>query len=56
MIAWDGSREAARAVHDALPLLRLAEEVVILIVDANKLGAALRPATRRRHPGPSDAS
>jgi nucleotide-binding universal stress UspA family protein len=38
MIAWDGSREAARAVHDSMPLLRLAEEVVVLIVDANKLG------------------
>jgi nucleotide-binding universal stress UspA family protein len=38
LIAWDGSREAARAVHDALPLLRQAEEVVILIVDAGKLG------------------
>ena len=56
MIAWDGSREAARAVHDALPLLRLAEDVVILIVDAGKLGAPLRSATRRRHPGPSEAS
>ena len=38
LVAWDGSREAARAVHDALPLLRQAEEVVILIVDARKLG------------------
>jgi nucleotide-binding universal stress UspA family protein len=38
LVAWDGSREAARAVHDALPLLRLAAEVVILIVDAAKLG------------------
>jgi nucleotide-binding universal stress UspA family protein len=38
LIAWDGSREAARAVHDSMPLLRLAEEVVILIVDASKLG------------------
>ena len=39
IIAWDGSREAARAVHDALPLLRLADDVVILIIDAGKLGA-----------------
>jgi nucleotide-binding universal stress UspA family protein len=38
IIAWDGSREAARAVHDALPLLRLADDVIILIIDANKLG------------------
>jgi nucleotide-binding universal stress UspA family protein len=38
LVAWDGSREAARAVHDALPLLRAAKDVVILIVDAGKLG------------------
>lgn len=29
MIAWDGSREASRAVHDALPLLKTAEHVSI---------------------------
>jgi nucleotide-binding universal stress UspA family protein len=43
VVAWDGSREAARAVHDALPLLRQAEEVVILIVDADKLGPRFGP-------------
>src|SRR3712207_5183974 len=43
LIAWDGSREAARAVHDALPLLRQAEDVIILIVDADKLGARFGP-------------
>lgn len=37
MIAWDGSREAVRAVNDALPLLLLAERVDILVVDAPKL-------------------
>ena len=30
MVAWDDSREAARAVHDALPLLRLAERVEVV--------------------------
>lgn len=30
MIAWNGSREAARAVFDAVPLLRLARKVHIL--------------------------
>jgi nucleotide-binding universal stress UspA family protein len=30
VIAWDGSREAVRAVHDALPLLRLAQSVQIV--------------------------
>jgi nucleotide-binding universal stress UspA family protein len=47
LVAWDGSREAARAVHDALPLLSLAEEVVVLIVDAAKVGPrfGLQPGT-----------
>lgn len=47
VIAWNGSREAARAVNDALPLLRDAEEVTVL---------ALAPARRaRREPEPSPA-
>lgn len=29
LVAWDGSREAARAVHDALPILRRSESVVV---------------------------
>jgi nucleotide-binding universal stress UspA family protein len=29
-VAWDGSREAVRAVHDALPLLRLSRSVQIV--------------------------
>jgi nucleotide-binding universal stress UspA family protein len=29
-LAWDGSREAVRAVHDALPLLRLSRSVQIV--------------------------
>lgn len=37
LIAWDGSREAARATHDALPLLKAAEAVDIVIVDSDKL-------------------
>lgn len=31
-IAWDGSREAVRAVHDALPLLSLAHSVDIVTI------------------------
>jgi nucleotide-binding universal stress UspA family protein len=31
-VAWDGSREAVRAVHDALPLLRLSRSVQIVTV------------------------
>jgi nucleotide-binding universal stress UspA family protein len=29
-VAWDGSREAVRAVHDALPLLSLSQSVQIV--------------------------
>ena len=32
LVAWDGSREAARAAHDALPLLQKAELVTLLTV------------------------
>lgn len=32
-IAWDGSREAVRAVHDALPLLGLAGSVEIITIN-----------------------
>lgn len=34
LVAWDGGREAARAVHDALPLLEAAEEVLVVTVGA----------------------
>jgi nucleotide-binding universal stress UspA family protein len=33
VVGWNGAREATRAVFDALPLLRLAEQVRIVIVD-----------------------
>lgn len=39
LVAWDGSREAARAAHDALPLIRLAEEAIILTADAERGGS-----------------
>ena len=37
LIAWDGSKAATRAVHDALPLLELMKKVVILVVDADEI-------------------
>lgn len=40
-IAWNGSREAARAVADALPWLVSASAVSILVVTAGKHGAAM---------------
>ncbi len=52
VIAWDGSREAVRAVHDALPLLMLSESAQILKlvpspgiedrIDANDLAVHLK--------------
>jgi nucleotide-binding universal stress UspA family protein len=33
LVAWNGSREATRAVHDALPLLARAERVTVLSID-----------------------
>lgn len=37
-IAWDGGREATRAVHDALPLLKTAEAVFILSIPPDSRG------------------
>jgi len=39
LVAWNGSREAARAVHDALPFLQSAEQTTVLIVDPQNLGS-----------------
>lgn len=39
MIAWNGSREAARAVADALPFLQKASEVEVVTVDEVKTTA-----------------
>ena len=33
LVAWNASREATRAVNDAMPLLRAAEEVTVLAID-----------------------
>jgi len=45
VIAWNASREAARALHDALPLLELAEEAIVLaLTPAPARGAAGKPA------------
>jgi nucleotide-binding universal stress UspA family protein len=40
LIAWDGSRAATRAIHDALPLLDKVGSVVILTVDSDPSTAA----------------
>jgi nucleotide-binding universal stress UspA family protein len=36
LIAWDGSREAVRAVHDAIPLLRSADVVEIVVANSER--------------------
>lgn len=38
VVAWDGSREATRAVTDALPLLKRARQVTVLTVNPAKVG------------------
>jgi nucleotide-binding universal stress UspA family protein len=43
LVAWNATREAARAVADTLPLLVRAEQVVVLEID---------PAEGRMAPGP----
>lgn len=39
LVAWDGSREATRAVHDALPLLTGAASVIVLCVNPQRTAA-----------------
>ena len=40
VVAWNASREAARAVHDALPILKAARDVVVLVVNPETVGSA----------------
>ena len=48
LIAWNGSREASRALHDALPLLAHAEAVTLLVVDRDGI-AEMAIDHLRRH-------
>lgn len=45
MVAWDGSAKAARAVNDALPILRAAEAVDLVVVTGEKDLADAVPGT-----------
>lgn len=38
LVGWDGGREASRAIHDALPALKKAEKVNLVVIDPHKLG------------------
>jgi len=46
LVAWNASREATRALHDALPLLRLMQRVTLLTVNAE-----VGPAGHGEQPG-----
>ena len=48
LVAWDGTREAARAANDALPLLENAEAVTVMFVGARETALAEhRPSIER---------
>jgi len=52
LLAWDGSREAARAATDALPILASADTVEVLVINANASADAvhgLNPGTDIGH-------
>ena len=46
MLCWNGSREAARAVTGALPILKKADKVIILLVDPKSDGDPEGPGAR----------
>ena len=48
VVAWNSSREAARAVNDALPMLMRAEEVTVLTVENDPDGDAVPAHSERR--------
>lgn len=43
LVAWSATREAARAVADALPLLRAAEKVTVACVNAKEAAQGVEP-------------
>jgi nucleotide-binding universal stress UspA family protein len=44
LIAWNGSREATRAVHDAIPLLKRATKVTVLSIDPEHDSGSREPS------------
>ncbi|MEG3144560.1 universal stress protein [Sphingomonas sp. RT2P30] len=68
LVAWDGSPAAAAALHAAVPLLQLADQVTVLEVDDGSIAAPaeeaasylarhdVHPEILRLKPGPSGAS
>lgn len=48
-ICWDGSRLAARALHDAMPLLAQADTLTAITLNESELPAQTSPAQLARH-------
>ena len=55
LVAWDGTREANRALHDALPLIGGAEAVTVMHVGCHSRSRS-RPAVARAHRPPPGAA
>ena len=49
LICWDGGSQAARAVHDAMPLLHKATEVDVVTVDGGDVTAENSPEALKAH-------
>lgn len=49
VVAWNGSREATRAVHDALPLLCAADQVTVIVVNPGNGHGDIPGADVTRH-------
>jgi len=54
MVCWDGSRNAARAVGDALPLLKQAKHIDVVTVEQKERRTELRGAAIAEHLARSD--
>jgi nucleotide-binding universal stress UspA family protein len=49
MVCWDGSRNAARAVGDALPLLKRAKKIEVVTIEQKEQRDSLRGAQIADH-------
>ncbi len=49
MVAWNATREATRAVHDALPLLQAADQVDVVVFNPTQPGNGLSGQDIARH-------
>jgi hypothetical protein len=54
LVAWDGTREADRALHDALPLIAAAEAITVMHVGAQQADLPPPGASRDQGAGPRE--